>query len=497
MPSVVVIGAGIGGLATAALLAKQGFDVTVIEKNAQIGGRAACWEEHDFRFDMGPSWYQMPEAFERYFGLFDKTPETFYELLLLDPQYKAFFPRAEPITIYPDLNTNLSTFDTLEPGSAKKLRRFLAHGQKQYELSRDYILYKRFDSWKDFLTPEMARTGMQFDLFGNLQNKVYRTVSDPRLQKILLYTSLFVGGNPKWTPSMFSMMTWLDFGMKTWYPSGGIGEFVMALYRLCKHYGVSFHRKTEVSHLEIRKGKVSHIISEDCTYNPDIVVANADYAHIETELLPASYRSYPLEYWNRKTMAPSALVMYLGVDKRIPNLAHHSLYLDDDWDRFFDDIFILNQWPQKPTFYVSCTSKTDPSSVPYGKANKADNLFATVQLPARTNQEVSDEMVQEYATKIIRTIETMAGSRFSDKIVVKRVFPPQEFATRYNAFKGTAIGLANTLRQSTFMRPAQKSEKVTNLYYTGQYTHPGVGMPMCLISAELIAKRIEEEHSST
>lgn len=481
---VVVIGGGLSGLATAALLGKAGYQVTLIEQNQTLGGRARSLNTNGFTFDMGPSWYHMPEAFDHFFALFGKSPHDYYELIHLNPQYRAFFSDASYQTITPDIDATYQLFDRLDPGSSDRLKKFLTKAKQQYELSRDLILYRSFASARDLLSPDLMLHGHKFAVLGSLSRAVERVTSHPHLQKILMFTILFLGGQPKHTPALFSLMTYLDLGVGAYYPLGGIGSVVQGLARLCREQGVSISTGTEVTSIVVEHGKTTGVTTATGTIRADLVVATGDYPDTECRLLPQQYQSYPESYWKRRSLAPSAFVMYLGIKGSLQRLTHHSLFLEDDWDEFFDQVFHGSQFPTNPSFYASCISKTDPSMAPEGH----ENLFITIQ----TSHQVADtpELREQYASFIIQRLEERIQEPFADRVVFKQIFARDDFITDYHAYQGSAIGLENTINQSAALRPSHRSKKVSNLFYAGQYTHPGVGLPMCLISAELVAKQI-------
>ena len=484
MKHIVVIGGGISGLASAALLAQSGFTVTLVEKNRDLGGRARVWKHEGFSFDMGPSWYHMPEAFDHFFALFGKRTSDYYELIRLDPQYRVFFPDKKQITVGSDLIANLALFEKLDPGVTPQLAQFLDTAKKQYELARDVVLYKDFDSLTDFLRPEMLASAAQFNLMRTLQGEVERVTSNKYLQKILMFTVLFLGGSPRTTPGMFSMMTHLDLGVGAYYPAGGMGSFIHGLEKLCLEQNVTIFRDWEVKGFEIENTKITGVTnSKGKTLRADIFVSAGDYPFTE-QLLPKDLQTHPEQYWRKKELAPSGFVAYLGVKGKLESMVHHNLFLDFNWDDFFHTVFHSDDFPDKPSFYLSCTSKTDPGSAPSGY----ENVFLTVQCSPETND--SDRKREHYFETILSQVEDWSGEQFRDRIEFSRIFSPRDFKKDYNAFQGTAIGLANIMSQSAYFRPKRRSAKVQNLFYTGQYTHPGVGMPMCLISAELVTNAL-------
>lgn len=481
---IVIIGGGIGGLATAALLAKDGYEVTVLEKNSTVGGRASIWKSKGFTFDMGPSWYLMPDVFEHYFSLFKKKPSDFYQLTRLDPQYRVFFGKNDYVDIVKDLKTNLELFEKLESGVSKKIEDYLQRAEKDYTAAKKYILYNNFKSIKDYFKKDLMREGKRMRIFESLDHYTKRFTKNNRIQQILQYSIVFLGGSPKNTPAFYSIMSHIDFNLGVFYPKKGIHSIIHALSTLCKSYGVTIETGKEVKKICVDDGKVTGIRTAEKEYYADIVISNADYAFTETHLLDKKYQTYDEKYWKKKTVAPSAFLIYLGVRGRVKNIKHHTLSFANNWQDHFEEIFNNPQWPKKPSFYVCCPSKTDSTVAP----KNHENLFILVPVAAGIKD--TDNQRSKYAAKMIKTLENLTGESISDRIITQRVFSQRDFMSEYNAYNGTALGLAHTLTQTAHMRPAITSKKVQNLLYVGQYTQPGIGMPMCLIAAELVAKEI-------
>lgn len=486
---VTIIGGGIGGLATAALLGKQGYTVTLLEKNDKIGGRASVWKEKGFTFDLGPSWYLMPDVFERYFALFDKKPKDFLKLHHLDPHYRVFFDKNDYVDLQKDMKANLALFNTLEPGVSSQIQQYLSVAQTQYNAAIQHILYKNFASVTDFLSPAIAKEGSKLNVFENLDHYVSRFTTSERVKQILEYTIVFLGGSPKNTPAFYSIMSHIDFTLGVFYPMGGIYTIVQALEKLCKEYGVAIKTNEEVQQIIVENNTVTAVRTKRKTYKTDIVISNADYPYTEMHLLPKEAQTYDERYWKKRTLAPSALLIYLGVKGRLKNLQHHNLFFANNWEEHFEQIFKNPQWPDKPSYYVCTPSKTDASVAPA----KHENLFVLVPVPAGLDD--SDAVRIPYAEKVLSHIEDLIGQKFTKNIIVKKIFSHRDFIERYNAYQGTALGLAHTLKQTAIFRPRMKSKKVKNLYYVGQYTQPGIGMPMCLISAELVAQEVQKHHA--
>ncbi len=480
----IVIGGGIAGLATAALLAKQGYKVTLLEKNALLGGRARVWEKDGFRFDMGPSWYQVPEAFEHFFQLFGKTSSVFYELVKLDPQYKVFTTSHKPIPISPVIKKTLEVFRTLDP-KATRIEDYLQFGAKQFRILSKYILYEEL-SWKTFVTPSAIREISQLRTWETLQSFVKRYTSDPLLQKILTYTCLFIGGSPTRLPALFSMLAYVDLVQGTYYPQGGISKVIEALEQLCKEHNVTILKDSPVEKIVVKNSIATAVKTSKKTYNADFIVSCADYHFSETCLLDKQWQTYTASYWKKATLSPSAFVVYLGISKKLKSLAHHNLYFSENWEDHFNNLYKTHTLPEDPSYYVSCPSVTDSSVAP----KNCENLFVTVQIPA--GMKLSEKMTNKYYEKIVAHFEKLTGNAIREHVVVKRIFTIKDFEADYNAVQGTALGLASTTLQSIF-RPALKSGKIKNLYYAGQYTTPGPGMPMCLIAAEKAVRLVQLE----
>lgn len=481
MAKVIVIGGGFGGLATAALLAKKGHEVTLIEKNKTLGGRARVLDAKGFRFDMGPSWYLMPEVFEKYFAVFGKKTTDYYSLKRLDPGYKMFFGGAKTVDIFADLEKNKKLFDSLEPDGGKKLEKYLEIAKYQYEVAMGEFLYRPYLKVADLIDLRLVIEGMKLRVFESMDKYVKRFFDNDEARKILEYNLVFLGGNPKNTPALYSLMSHVDLNLGVWYPDGGMGEVVKAFVKLGKELGVKYVADEEVTKFEILNSKIQKIITIKNSYECEVVVSGADYHHVETKLLPSEYQSYPEKYWAKRTMAPSAFIMYLGFDKKIKGLINHNLFLQNDWMAHFDQIFDHPAWPDAPSYYISCPSKIDKSVAPKG----CENIFVLVPIAANLTEDLNSK--KAYGDKILAHMSEFLKQDLSSSLIFRRDFSVSDFAHDYNAYQGTALGLAHTLFQTALLRPQQKSKKVDNLYYVGQYTHPGIGVPMCLISAEVVA----------
>ena len=487
MKRVVVIGAGLGGLATAALLANDGWEVTLLEKNEGPGGRARVWESLGFFYDMGPSWYLMPDAFHRYFRLFGKTASDFFSLVRLDPQFRVFSGTGDVYDVRDDLRANAELFNRLEPSGAAKTERYLEMARKQYDLSVRHFLYRDYDGLTDFLHKEILTKGLRLGVLGSVHKLAAKEIRDERLQQILEFTMVFIGGNPKQTPGLYALMSSIVLDRGVWYPMGGIGMIVRALQELGQAKGVRYEYGCPARGIRASDGRASEVLTDLGAFPADVVISNADYHHTETMLLDRNVRTYDDKFWRRRVLSPSAFILYIGLDRRLDGLLHHNLYFEKNWDIHFDAVFRNPAWPERFSYYVSCPSKTDPSVAPPGM----ENLFFLV--PVAPGMDDTDDMREAFAGRVLDHFEQMTGQTIRRNMVVRRIFSQQDFIADYNTYKGTAFSLSHTLFQTAVFRPRRRSRRLTNLYFTGQYTHPGVGMPMVFIAAELTAKRVAHE----
>ncbi|WP_229113574.1 phytoene desaturase family protein [Halapricum desulfuricans] len=511
---VVVVGGGIGGLSAACYLADAGADVTVLEKNEQLGGRASRMERDGFVFDMGPSWYLMPDVFERFFEHFGREPEEFYDLERLDPHYRIFFKDGESggvpdtpsrgasgsadhqvIDISPDRAENRELFESIEPGAGEAFEEYLATSETHYRTAMEKFVYEdrsRLRDWIDLDVMRAAPIGLQ--LIGSMQGHVEDYFDDPKLQQIVQYTLVFLGGSPANTPALYNMMSHVDFNLGVYYPvpkdgdgPGGVGVVVDGIVELAEQLGVTFETDSEVGEITRRKDAFHVETVDGEVYRPDRVVVNADYRHAEQELMPEHERQYDESYWDDRTYAPSAYLMYLGVEGDVDELAHHTLVLPEDWNPHFEQIFDRPAWPDDPAYYLCVPSKTDDAVAPEGHSN----LFVLV--PIAPGLRDTEALRERYREKILEDVATNTGVDLRDRIVVEETFAVDDFVDRYNATDGTALGLAHTLRQTALLRPNNRSSAVDGLYFTGAFTTPGIGVPMTLISGQHAAQALAED----
>ncbi|SEP61740.1 phytoene desaturase family protein [Natrinema salaciae] len=485
--SVVVIGSGIGGLSTACYLADAGADVRVIEKNEQLGGRASRLERDGFRFDMGPSWYLMPDVFERFFADFGHRPSDYYELEHLDPHYRIFFKDGDRVDVTPDLERTKAVFEEYEPGAGETLERYLEKSKENYEVGMEHFVYEDRSRLRDYLDLDVARQARGLSLLGSMQGHVEGYFDHPKLQQIMQYTLVFLGGSPTNTPALYNLMSHVDFNLGVWYPDGGIGSVIDAVVELGTELGVEYDTDRPATEI---KGHTGGFEVETATgpVHADLVVSNADYAHTEQELLTPERRGHDADYWEQRTYAPSAFLLYLGVEGDVDELAHHTLVLPTDWEDHFEQIFDDPEWPDDPAYYCCVPSETDDDVAPDGHSA----LFVLV--PIAPGLEDTPALRDAYRDTILDDIAANTGTALRDRIVLEERFCIEDFADRYNSYDGTALGLAHTLRQTSLFRPPHRSTAVDGLYFVGGDTTPGIGVPMCLISGELTAEKVLEDH---
>ena len=481
---IIVIGAGFAGLASASVLAKQGYKVIILEKNDQPGGRARTWEKGGFKFDMGPSWYWMPDVFENYFALFNKKPEDYYKLKRLDPSYRIYYDEGDHLDIPASMDELEQVFEQIEPGSSKMLRKFLEQAAYKYKVGMGEYVFRPSHSITEFIDFNLIRKSMSMQLLTSMSKHVRKYFNNPKLIKLLEFPVLFLGATPQKTPAMYSMMNYADLALGTWYPEGGMHEIVKAMVSICEEYSVEIRLETEVTKVIVEKDKASKVITTDGEFEADFVVAGADYAHVDQELMEKRYQNYTPEYWDSRTMSPSSVLFYIGTNRKIDGLLHHNLFFDEDFDQHAASIYTDKQWPAKPLFYVSCTSKTDNSVAP---AN-GENLFFLVPVAPGLKDRLA--IREHYFDLMINRFERITGTPLRDAIVVKRSYALSDFIADYNSFKGNAYGLANTLKQTAFFKPSMRAKKVKNMVYTGQLTVPGPGVPPALISGQIAAKEV-------
>ena len=478
-----IIGSGFSSLAAACYLAQKGHEVTVYEKNATIGGRARQFKKEGFTFDMGPSWYWMPDVFERFFGDFDKKPSDYYELIKLSPAYRVYYGIDDFIAIADNLDEIIKTFESIEKGSGSVLAKFMADAKSNYDIAIKDLVYRPGVSALELITKETALKVGQF--FSNISKDVRKKFNNERLIQILEFPVLFLGAKPSDTPSFYSFMNYADFGMGTWHPKTGMYDVIRGMESLAIELGVSFKTNAAIEKIIVENKKAVALQINGERLNADIILSGADYHHTET-LLDEEHRAYSEKYWASKTFAPSSLLFYVGFNKKIENITHHALFFDVDFNQHAKDIYDEPKWPDNPLFYANFPSITDETAAPKGMES---GFFL---IPLAPGIEDTEALREAYFEKIIDRFEALTQQNIKNNIIFKESFCKNDFEEVYNSYKGNAYGMANTLLQTAFLRPKLKSKKVENLYFTGQLTVPGPGVPPALISGKLVAELIEK-----
>lgn len=482
--NIAIIGSGFSALSAACYLAKEGHNVSVFEKNDTVGGRCRQFKKEGFTFDMGPSWYWMPDIFEKFFNDFNKTTSDFYQLDKLSPAYKIFF-KDEIITIGDTLDKICEEFERIEAGSSIPLKKFINKAADNYNIAINKIVLKPGISPLELVTKDTVTRLDQF--FKTISGDVRRQFKNPKLISTLEFPVLFLGAKPSNTPSFYSFMNYADFGLGTWHPKGGMYQIILAMKQLAEGLGVTINVNSNVSKINVENGNATSIIVNDKSLDFDVILSGADYHHSET-LLDQKYRQYSVNYWNNKTFAPSSLLFYVGFDKKLKNVNHHNLFFDTNFETHAEDIYDNPKWPKEPLFYANFPSVTDDSMAPNGKEN---GFFL---IPIAPNLEDTPVLREQYFDIIISRFEKLTQQDVKNNIIFKESFCVKDFIEAYNSYKGNAYGMANTLTQTAFLRPNLKSKKVNNLYFTGQLTVPGPGVPPALISGKLVAELILKHH---
>ncbi|MCW5899179.1 MAG: phytoene desaturase [Flavobacteriales bacterium] len=487
MKHALVIGTGFAGLAAAASLARKGFRVTVLEKNAEPGGRARVWRDRGFSFDMGPSFYWMPEVFERFFADFGERVEKHYDLLRLDPSYAVVFGPGRKWDLPADPIALRAFFESKEKGAGAQLDRFLAEARLKYDLGMGELVYRPSLSWGEYMHPGLIGGLLRTKVFRSLRKHVRSHFKDEKLRLLMEFPVLFLGASPQNTPALYSLMNYADMELGTWYPMGGMGKVVDAFVRVATKQGATIRYNEPVERIVVEGGRAVGVETPNGMIRADLLVAGADYHHVEQHLLPEDMRSYSKNYWEERTMAPSGLLFYLGFDRKLPHLDHHTLFFDESLDRHSAEIYDQPAWPSKPLFYTSCASKTDPSVAPEGKENMV------ILIPIAPGLDDREETRERYYHMVMERLGKHLGFDPRPHVELKRSYSINDLQADYNAFRGNAYGMANTMLQTGPLRPSMKSRKVKGLYYTGQLTVPGPGVPPAIISGQVVADLIEKE----
>ncbi len=480
----IVIGSGFSGITAAASLAQKGYEVTILEKNEVVGGRARKFEVEGFTFDMGPSWYWMPEVFEHFFKKFGKHRSDYYDLVRLDPSYTIFFGEQDTMSIPAKIEALYQLFEDYEPGSSPKLKKFLAEAAYKYKVGMEEFVFKPGHSVLEFADIRVFKSLFRLQMFSSISSQIRALFKHPKLIQLLEFPVLFLGATPQNTPAMYSLMNYADLVLGTWYPMGGMHKIIEGMVKVAEELGVQIITNQEVKNIYTPNGHATKVVTQDREYQAEIVVGSADYHHIEQELLDSEKRQYSPSYWDKRTMAPSSLLFYLGINKKLNNLQHHNLFFDEDFGLHAEEIYTTPKWPTAPLFYACMASKTDGSIAPKG----CENLFLLV--PVAPDLEDTEELREKYYQIIMDRLEQLTGQEIRSAVVYKRSFAHKDFKSDYHAFKGNAYGLANTLLQTAILKPKMRSKKVKNLFYTGQLTTPGPGVPPSIISGQVVAEEI-------
>lgn len=487
--NVVVIGSGFAGLAAATTLAHAGHSVTLLEKNDTPGGRAGLLRAEGFSFDMGPSWYWMPGVFDKYFEAFGKKVSDYYDLKRLDPSYTVVFGPSDHMKVPALMPALEALFESLEAGAAKRLRAFLKQAAFKYEVGVNSLVYKPGRSLLEFIDPRLVYGILRMDVFQSMHSHVRKFFKQDKLIRLMEFPILFLGAVPESTPALYSLMNYADMALGTWYPMGGMYKVVEAMVKLAEENGVSILTGHEVEKIVVENGSAKSVVTSKGTFNADVVVAGADYHHVDQHLLDYEHRNYSPGYWEKRTMAPSSLLFYIGLNKKLDNISHHMLFFDEDFGQHAREIYETPDWPGRPLFYLSATTVSDPSVAPDG----CENLVLLIPIAPGLKDE--DTIREKYYHIIMDRLERLIGQEVKSHVIFKKSYALEDFSNDYHAYRGNAYGLANTLRQTAILKPSLKNRHLKNLYYTGQLTVPGPGVPPSLISGQVVAKEVLKDFS--
>lgn len=484
--TIAVIGSGFSGLSAASYLAKEGNEVHVFEKHPQPGGRARQFNtDNGFVFDMGPSWYWMPDIIENFFKDFGCKASDFYQLVSLNPQFEMIFSDMK-MAVPESFSEMKALFESMEQGAAEKLEQFMNAAEYKYEVGMQDFVQKPCHNWFEFVSPKIASSALKLDLLTNFRSYVAKYFTHPKLRVLMEFPVIFLGASPKNIPALYSLMNFGGYKMGTWYPMGGFYQLVLAMQKVAESQGVVFHFNHAVEKINTENGKVTSLLINGKKMEFDAVVASSDYHHTET-LLNKEERNYTEEYWKSRTFAPSCLIYYLGFKEKIPNIKHHTLFFENDLDLHVEAIYGDKKWPENPLFYACCPSKTDPGVAP----PDGENLF--LLMPLAIGIEDDEQKREKYFREMMARVEKHSGAlNLESKIVYKKSFCVADFVKEYNAYGGNAYGLANTLSQTAVLKPKIRNKKIKNLFYTGQLTVPGPGVPPSIISGKIVAKEIDK-----
>ncbi|MGY5351452.1 phytoene desaturase family protein [Wenyingzhuangia sp. IMCC45533] len=482
---ITIIGAGFSSLSASCYLAKLGYDVTILEKNNHVGGRAQQLKKDGFVFDMGPTFYWMPDVFDKFFNDFNKTTSQYYEIKQLDPGYQVYSDVEKSITIAANFETIVATFENIEKGAGKSLKKFIADAEENYNLAIKDLVYKPGENLMEIITPKTALKVGSF--FSNIKSQVAKHLKNPELKQILEFPVLFLGAKPETTPGFYNFMNYADFKLGTWHPIKGMHQVALGMAKLAEELGVTIVLNQDITAINTQNNTVTSVSTIDSSFDCDILLSGADYHFTET-LLPQSLKQYSEKYWDKKTFAPSALLFYVAFDKKIENVEHHTLFFDTDFGAHSKSIYDTPEWPEKPLFYASFPSITDDYFAPEGKE------AGTFLIPIAPGIEDTPAIREKYFNIIVNRLEKNTNQEIASFVSFKESYCIKDFEDQFNSYKGNAYGLANTLLQTHILRPKLKSKKVDNLYFTGQLTVPGPGVPPAIISGEIVSELIHKNH---
>ena len=480
---IAIIGGGFSGLSAATYLAKEGFDVTIFEKNSTIGGRNRKFTEDGFTFEMGPSWYWMPEVFDNYFKDFKKERKDYYGLTKLNPSFSIIYKDQEKLDIPSEEEDLIALFEEIEIGAGQRLKDFMEDAKYKYDSSMNNLILKPGKSIFEFFEWEVIKGVFKLNLFSNFKNFVRKYFKDERLTNLMDFPVLFLGSAPENTPALYSLMNYAGLMLGTWYPENGMYSIIESMEKVAVEHGVKIHTNQEISQILISNDEVSGLVSNNENIEFDAVIASGDYKHMET-LLPLKLRNYTDKYWSTRTLAPSSLIFFLGINKKIPGIEHHTLFFDESLEKHTEQIYVDPKWPEKPLFYVCAPSKTDLKLAP----DNCENIF--VLIPIAAGIEDNNSIREYYYSLIIERLEKQLNMSIKEHVIYKKSYCINDFKEDYHSYKGNAYGLANTLKQTAILKPKLNNKKIKNLVYAGQLTVPGPGMPPAIISGELAANEI-------
>ena len=485
--NICVIGSGFAGISAATYMCGKGLIFFYNEKNSTHGGRARKFSSKGFTFDMGPSWYWMPDVFEKFFKDFDKDINDYINLKRLDPSYRVYFSNDEKIDIPADYESLRELFESFEEGSGLKLDEFLKQAEEKYKVGINNLVYKPGLSITEFMNYETISGALKLDIFKSMHTHIRKFFKNEKLIKLLEFPILFLGATPKNTPALYSLMNYADIKLGTWYPEGGFSKVIDGMVELAKEKGVKFYNNEEVKKFSYNKKSISYVITKKKTYDADYVVCAADYNHIDQKVLESKFRNYSKSYWDKRVLAPSSLLFYIGLDRKVKNIQHHCLFFDKDFESHAEEIYSTPRWPSEPLFYASFPSVSDKSLAPKNQ----DCLF--LLMPIAPDLEDNRIIRKRYFDLILSRLEKLTKQNIRDHIVYKKSYAIQDFKNDYNSFKGNAYGLANTLMQTAIYKPSLKNKKLKNLFFSGQLTVPGPGVPPSIISGNVVANQIAKE----